>query len=212
MKAGQTVVFGSMVFHKLIYHPNSFYFRCLHINENFLIENNILECLTGNLFIIKDDKQISNYFNKVVNLMNQEEVVAKVKYEAQLLELLACLVEQTNIPLVEPDSIKYSDTFNQILLYINVHYQEAINLNSVARYFDCTPQHISFLFKTNMEDTFRNYLNNIRIQKAIILLTSTDHKIIDVAYECGFTSENAFKNSFKKIVGITPVSYRKNNI
>lgn len=63
-----------------------------------------------------------------------------------------------------------------------------------------------------MEDTFRNYLNNIRIQKAIILLTSTDHKIIDVAYECGFTSENAFKNSFKKIVGITPVSYRKNNI
>ena len=59
-----------------------------------------------------------------------------------------------------------------------------------------------------MEDTFRNYLNNIRIQKAIILLTS----IIDVAYECGFTSENAFKNSFKKIVGITPVSYRKNNI
>ena len=53
------------------------------------------------------------------------------------------------------------------------------------------------------------YLLRIRIERAKILLRSSDIKVIDVALECGYSSSQYFANSFRHATGMTPTKYRE---
>lgn len=54
------------------------------------------------------------------------------------------------------------------------------------------------------------YLNNLRLEKAAGLLTETNRKIIDIAFDCGFNSSQYFSNVFKQHYNASPALYRKN--
>jgi len=56
------------------------------------------------------------------------------------------------------------------------------------------------------------YLLRIRIERAKMLLRSSDIKVIDIAYECGYSSSQYFANSFKHATGMTPSEYRENGV
>ena len=53
------------------------------------------------------------------------------------------------------------------------------------------------------------YLSRIRIERAKILLRSSDMKVIDIAFDCGYSSSQYFANNFKQATGVTPSLYRK---
>lgn len=57
--------------------------------------------------------------------------------------------------------------------------------------------------------TSTEYINTLRLNRAAELLRSTDKKIVDIAYECGFESVPYFNKIFKKQFMITPHLYRK---
>lgn len=52
------------------------------------------------------------------------------------------------------------------------------------------------------------YLARIRMERAKTLLRETDTKIIDIAFECGFSSSQYFANTFKTATGASPSEYR----
>lgn len=53
------------------------------------------------------------------------------------------------------------------------------------------------------------YLFRIRIERAKTLLRRTNLKVIDIAFECGYSSSQYFANTFRQAVGITPTEYRE---
>ena len=53
------------------------------------------------------------------------------------------------------------------------------------------------------------FLSRIRIEHAKSLLRRSDTKIIDIAFECGYSSSQYFANNFKHATGVTPSVYRK---
>jgi len=53
------------------------------------------------------------------------------------------------------------------------------------------------------------FLSRIRIEHAKTLLRRSDTKVIDVAFECGYSSSQYFANNFKHATGVTPSVYRK---
>ncbi|MBD0293935.1 MAG: AraC family transcriptional regulator [Flavisolibacter sp.] len=57
-----------------------------------------------------------------------------------------------------------------------------------------------------------NYLINIRISEAIILLKRPDVHVTDIALDVGFYSSQHFATTFKKLTGYTPSEFRKKNI
>lgn len=70
---------------------------------------------------------------------------------------------------------------------------------------------ISILINTFYEGNFYDFINSYRIEEAKLLLTNSDEEmtILAILYESGFNSKSVFNAVFKKVVGETPSSYRK---
>lgn len=97
----------------------------------------------------------------------------------------------------------------EIVYYIATNYDEDLSLNSLSLKFGYTPQYISSLFKKYMNTTFYTYLTKLRMDRARFMLLSTSLNISDIAYACGFASETAMSEKFKKMYGKTPLQYKR---
>lgn len=64
-------------------------------------------------------------------------------------------------------------------------------------------------FKEQFRVTFVEYLTTVRIGHACKLLSQNDRKVVEVAYECGFTNLANFNRQFKKLKSMTPSDYRR---
>lgn len=77
---------------------------------------------------------------------------------------------------------------------------EFLNLNK--SYF-CT------LFKQETGKTFTTYLNQVRIEKSKRYLAQNNCSVLEVALSVGFSSQNYFTTTFKRMLNMTPVQYRR---
>lgn len=93
--------------------------------------------------------------------------------------------------------------------YIESHYQENLTLEILADVVHMNPYYFSSYFKKNAGENFKDYVNRVRIQKAVALLLSTDKKTYEIAAEVGFRDARTFTETFSRAYGETPSAYRK---
>ena len=93
-------------------------------------------------------------------------------------------------------------------MYVYDHYQENITLKKVAEAIGYTSNYISSCLSVIPNANFRTILNSARVEHAKKLLISTNMKIVDIALDSGFYSENVFYGIFEKHTGMTPRKYR----
>lgn len=101
-----------------------------------------------------------------------------------------------------------TNAISSVYMYIYDHYQENLTLKKVAAEVGYSPNYISSCLSVIPNANFRTILNSARVEHAKELLTSTDMKIVDIAFDSGFLSENVFYGIFEKLVGMTPRRYR----
>ena len=94
------------------------------------------------------------------------------------------------------------------LKYLENNFTEEINLESMADYAGLSKYHFSRLFKETTGINFNVYLSNLRIESAKRLIKNSSKKIIEIAYECGFSSIRTFNRNFKEFCDVTPYEYR----
>ncbi len=85
---------------------------------------------------------------------------------------------------------------------------EDISLNRVAEHVGVSPNHLSSTFSKEIGSTFIEYLTRCRIDRAKELLSGTDLRSSEVAYEVGYKDPHYFSAAFKKACGMTPKEYR----
>jgi len=114
----------------------------------------------------------------------------------------------------EDNVIREIDVDNRIIqevaTYIYDHYAENLSLDVVAEKFNLSRSYLSKKFKTSTGFGFKEYIINVRIQRACTLLLETNKSITDIAFECGFNDSNYFGDAFRKAKGVSPHKYRKN--
>lgn len=93
--------------------------------------------------------------------------------------------------------------------FINGHYGEELNLDTVAKEVYLSSFYLSHLFREGLNMTFSEYLTKVRIEHAMEFLSETGATVEDVAERTGFKDGNYFSKIFKKIVGTTPAKYKK---
>lgn len=88
------------------------------------------------------------------------------------------------------------------------------SLNDLAAAISESRNDISYVLNNNLNQTFYNYINELRIQESKNLLTNPNllHFTIEgIAAESGFKSMSVFYRFFKEIEGVTPAVFRKNS-
>lgn len=97
----------------------------------------------------------------------------------------------------------------RITEYINDNFCENISLDTIAQTTGFSRYYVSHLFKELMNTTFVSYVNELRLTRAAMLLTTTDTPIIEIAGMSGFNNISNFNRAFKMYYGTTPSKYRK---
>ena len=92
--------------------------------------------------------------------------------------------------------------------FISQHFNDSLNLNTVANHVHLHPAYFSSIFKQSTGSTFKEYLNMVRIEESKRLLSNTNISIIEIAIATGFEDQSYFTKVFKKYTGITPKQYR----
>lgn len=101
-----------------------------------------------------------------------------------------------------------SSSLQKILKYIQENFQRDLSLEEVSEYSNLSPQYFSRYFKEQMGVTFTDYVNQLRIQKAKVLLAEPDSLVNSVASAVGFENVNSFIRMFKRYEGISPGKYK----
>lgn len=109
---------------------------------------------------------------------------------------------------VETQGKKYR-ALRRITEYINENFCENISLDTIAQTTGLSRYYVSHLFKELMNTTFVNYVNELRLTRAAMLLTTTDTPIIEIAGMSGFNNISNFNRAFKMYYDTTPSKYRK---
>lgn len=99
---------------------------------------------------------------------------------------------------------------NEIIAYINRHLTEPLSLESIAEEFHMNKDYLGRLFKSHTQATIGHYIAVQRVNLSQSLLAE-GHTVTNVQETLGFTSYAYFFKFFKKMTGISPSQYRKNN-
>ena len=104
---------------------------------------------------------------------------------------------------------KYDSTIANAVSYIEKNYaNDEISLNTVAASVNMSPSYFSTIFGQEMDQTFIEFLTDVRMKKAKELLMCSNKKTSDIGYEVGYKDSHYFSFLFKKTQECTPKEYR----
>lgn len=98
-----------------------------------------------------------------------------------------------------------------VLSYINTHFREPISAKDIASQFFISSGYLGKVIQQASGETFKQYLNRLRMEEAKRLLLSSNQLVYEIAEEVGFNDSKYFISRFTEEVGITPAEYRKKN-
>jgi AraC-like DNA-binding protein len=104
---------------------------------------------------------------------------------------------------------KQKTAIQQVLAYIQEHYDTDLSLQHVADRFAMSPSQLSRTFKEETDIHFGDYLIQYRMEKAKEFLVHTDMPIKDISEKLCYTSVQNFTRIFKQTAHVPPGQYRK---
>jgi AraC-like DNA-binding protein len=177
------------------------------------LENLPDNCISANEYEVKEFADKKNKIFNTFTLIQKETSQNNSTFLSLQSKAFVLLDEITKIfPATEKnENNNISDLLlNEIRFYLSDNYELKITLDELSKRFFISKSKLSHEFKKEFGIAPIDYLVNVRLEKAETLLAKTDKPIVDVAFECGFTSSNYFSDHFKKKYGIAPSQYRKN--
>lgn len=93
--------------------------------------------------------------------------------------------------------------------YIDSHYHESIRMEVLAQMVNMTPNALSRFFKQRTNRSISDYVNEVRIGHAALLLVESALTVVEISYKCGFNTISNFNRTFKVVKGVTPTEFRE---
>ena len=93
--------------------------------------------------------------------------------------------------------------------YIELHAEEEIPIDQLAKRFGYAEYYLTKKFKREMHTSLTNYIKYVRIERAKLLLTTTGLSLQEIADRLHFCSRSYFGKVFYEVVGCSPLEYRQ---
>ena len=97
----------------------------------------------------------------------------------------------------------------KILNYIDDNLYKRITMDEISSIFYFNKDYLMRIFKKELDITIMDYINKRRIYNSLELLKNTDDLVIKIALNSGYSSLEYYSETFTKVLGVSPLTYRK---
>lgn len=101
---------------------------------------------------------------------------------------------------------------SRITRFIEENYYDKISLQDIADMEELSVYFLSHFIRDNLKQSFQEYLTLVRFNNAKELILTTDMKLIDICYSCGFSDYRYMNKAFKRYCRCTPKEFRQKHI
>lgn len=159
-------------------------------------------------FIMRAKDKIEHIFSELYSV---PESVQKAYFKLKVLELLVFLSITDTSEEKEREYYcnEQVEGIKQIKKFITENLQDRYTIEELAKMYCISPTTLKTYFKGIYGTSIATYIKEYRIKKAAISLRQTKNSIADVSLSVGYESQSKFAAAFKKIMGISPLEYRK---
>ena len=103
----------------------------------------------------------------------------------------------------------YSHAIQKCCDYIELSLDRKIRTADLAALVGYTEYYLTEKFKKETGQSVSSYIRFVKVERAKILLETTDLSIKEIADQLAFNTVNYFIQSFREVTGYTPAQYRK---
>lgn len=183
--------------------PDSLLLVCLFnekmydpITSPFALENPVFEDRYG----------ILPKLSEIRHELQNQPIIFECRTEAMIGEILVDVFRGEPLRKAQWQFSDVITRYKQLLNYIDLEY-EHITYQNAVQFMNMSDAYFSRYFKRQAGMTFSQYLNVVRIEKAVQLLDSAPTmKITDVMLRCGFNTIRSFNRVFRAVTGFTPTT------
>jgi len=186
--------------------PNGISFTVYYMTS-FVIWNFIFTCIFQ-MVVIQEGEESKEDKTDAEDEMSEEEK-KDVQHIAEVADHIAS--EDSTIPLTEEEQALHN--FRMRLLSIieakNLYASEDLTRDYLAKKMLMGHSTFTKVLKQATGQTFYDYINTIRVQKAARLLRDSDYSLQDIGEKVGYKYRSTFYRAFGNIYNCTPAEYRQ---
>ena len=93
--------------------------------------------------------------------------------------------------------------------FIDGNYDQGLQIGPLAENLGVSYHHLCRKFKKETGSTIGEYVAQLKIGRAKVLLKESSYSVGEVSKKCGYQSTVQFHRMFERLVGDTPMQYRK---
>jgi len=223
LEEGGIVFFNSGDIHYIVATPDSnrfvYQFDMSLFNESIVKKINLVERLNqvsqvSSLWSDDLRLRVRKILLEIVEEENRQQSDMDFVIEGLMYQLVTLMIREfpknseTKNTGINIKSKMILETLNKVFLYVESNYENKMTLEDVAEAAGFSVYYFTRFFKKNVGQTFVEFLNNYRIDKAKWEIINTDASISAILNKVRFSSNKTFYRLFKKQTGISPKQYR----
>lgn len=184
------------------------HFKCYYIHFS-LPEGELYDQLMSLPNFLKTEKYQKYYeiFRKLCDFQGDD--TDEIMQLSLLFKLIYDLINDSKSQTENQTNPRQYATIRELTSYIENNLSADLSLDSLSEITGYSPTHFHKLFKSATGKTIHEFVEEMRIKKAVNLLMATDYTLSQIAYECGFSSQSYFSYAFRRAKNMTPRQYAR---
>lgn len=174
----------------------------VRMKHKAILLSDILYAIKFNLFGNKPDSEVFDMDSvyEFLKTCDHDDMVHE-----WLLDKLSTMMSNVH----HENKIQPKQIVPALIDYVNRHYNETIQLQDFASKYHVSTGYLSKLFKAETGTNFSEYVILVRMNKAQELLAGGYRRISEISRLVGYEDPKFFSQTFKRVMGITPQDYKK---
>ena len=209
LKQGDLIFYAPMQFHTQSTFEK---ISSSYLTINFKMNFNHADLLCNKIFSLKRD----SYFivTKLIEELSNDNLYSNDLSLCYLKQLIIQMLRLNNShfhskPTTHMQQTYENELLNDILLYIDDNIYEKISVSTLCEHFCISTSMLHSLFRKNMNNTAKNYINELKLSKSKELIRNSTHTLSEISEMLGFSSIHYFSKKFKLYFNISPTEYSK---
>lgn len=207
LKQGDLIFYAPSQFHTQSTLNNTSSYLSINFSMDF--NNNILcnrvftlERKTHSIISMLIEELCSNdiYSNDLSICYLKQLIIQIIRYEKNLFKIK---------PTTQMQQVYENKLLNEILSFISENINDVITVKTICEKFCISTSTIHSLFKKNTNNTVKNYINELKLNKSKELIKNSSYTISEISEIIGFSSIHYFSKKFKSRFGVSPREYSK---